>query len=100
MQYNEQVLVHTLFVNCVSTLAHCLYIVSVTLHVREDSGLVCPHKIFGAKELYRELSHLVFHPQDVIWNIFGEAHFSRPPSRKSEQLSEMKHSSTSIYLAK
>lgn len=69
----------TFFVHCICTLSHFLNVVSVPLHVGEDSGLVRPHKVFGAKELHRELSNLVFHPQDVVRNVFGQTDFCRPP---------------------
>lgn len=69
----------TLFVDCICTLSHCVYVVGVTLHVREDSGLVRPHKVPGAKELHRELSHVMLHLQDVMWNVLGQADLCRPP---------------------
>lgn len=77
---------HTLFVHCICPLPHFLYVLSVALHVGEDSGLVRPHKIFGAKELHRELPHLVFHPEDVIGDVSGQTDFCRPPPGESRQV--------------
>lgn len=73
----------TFLVHCICTFAHFLYVVSIALHVGEDSGLIRPHKIFGAKEMHGELSHVVFHPQDVTGDIFGQTDLSRPPSERA-----------------
>lgn len=79
----------TFFVHCICALSHFLNVVSVPLHVGEDSGLVRPHKVFGAKELHGELSNLVFHPQDVVRNIFGQTDFCRPPPTGWDRVSSV-----------
>lgn len=80
--------IRTLFVDCICTLSHCVYVVGVTLHVWEDSGLVRPHKVPGAKELHRELSHVMLHLQDVMWNVLGQADLCRPPPGELDQFTE------------
>lgn len=51
----------TFLVDSVRAFAHFLLVVGVALHIGKAAGLVRPHVVLGAKEVYGELAYLVLH---------------------------------------
>lgn len=69
----------TFLIDGVDTLPHLLLAVCVHIHIWEDPGLVGPHIVVGAKEVNGELSDIMPHPLDVLWDGFRVADLRWPP---------------------
>lgn len=81
----KDIMLDTFLVGGINTFPHLFFAVGIHIHIREDSSLVGPQVVVGAKEVNGELPDIVPHPLDVLWDCLGMADLCGPPPLQSRR---------------